>query len=35
MRSAGVLHADTEILVPFFDVDTMHEVWHGNYVKYL
>ena len=35
MRSAGVLHADTEILVPFFDVDTMHVVWHGNYVKYL
>jgi len=35
MRSAGVLHADTEILVPFFDVDTMHVVWHGHYVKYL
>ncbi|CAI8990820.1 acyl-CoA thioester hydrolase [Pseudomonas sp. IT-232MI5] len=35
MRSAGVLHADTEILVPFFDVDTMQVVWHGHYVKYL
>ena len=35
MRSAGVLHADTEILVPFFDVDTMNVVWHGHYVKYL
>lgn len=35
MRSAGVLHADTEILVPFFDVDTMHVFWHGHYVKYL
>jgi acyl-CoA thioester hydrolase len=35
MRSAGVLHADTEILVPFFDVDTMYVVWHGHYVKYL
>ncbi|MGY1451382.1 acyl-CoA thioesterase [Pseudomonas chlororaphis] len=35
MRSRGVLHADTEIQVPFFDVDTMHVVWHGHYVKYL
>ena len=35
MRSKGVLHADTQILVPFFDVDTMHVVWHGHYVKYL
>jgi acyl-CoA thioester hydrolase len=35
MRSKGVLHADTEILVPFFDVDTMNVVWHGHYVKYL
>ncbi|MGE7960031.1 acyl-CoA thioesterase [Pseudomonas sp. NPDC089530] len=35
MRSRGVLHADTEIQVPFFDVDSMHVVWHGHYVKYL
>ncbi|MBP1127371.1 MULTISPECIES: thioesterase family protein [Pseudomonas] len=35
MRSPGVLHCNTEILVPFFDVDTMHVVWHGHYVKYL
>jgi len=35
MRSQGVLHVDTEILVPFFDVDSMHVVWHGHYVKYL
>ncbi|QQZ42591.1 acyl-CoA thioesterase [Pseudomonas sp. SK3(2021)] len=35
MRSRGVLHADSEIQVPFFDVDTMHVVWHGHYVKYL
>ena len=35
MRSAGVLHCDTEILVPFFDIDTMNVVWHGHYVKYL
>ncbi|MDO4998385.1 MAG: acyl-CoA thioesterase [Neisseria sp.] len=24
-----------EIIVPFFDVDAMNIVWHGNYVKYL
>ena len=35
MRSRGVLHSDTQILVPFFDIDTMHVVWHGHYVKYL
>jgi acyl-CoA thioester hydrolase len=35
MRSAGVLHVDTEIVVPFFDVDSMDVVWHGHYVKYL
>ena len=35
MRSKGVLHIDTENLVPFFDVDSMNVVWHGHYVKYL
>jgi acyl-CoA thioester hydrolase len=35
MRSKGVLHTDTEILVPFFDIDSMNVVWHGHYVKYL
>ncbi|MBD8756854.1 acyl-CoA thioesterase [Pseudomonas coleopterorum] len=35
MRSAGVLHVDTEVSVPFFDVDSMNVVWHGYYVKYL
>ena len=35
MRSKGVLHVDTEVLVPFFDIDTMQVVWHGHYVKYL
>ena len=24
-----------ELTVPFFDVDSMHIVWHGHYVKYL
>ena len=35
MRSPGVFHVDSEIVVPFFDVDSMHIVWHGHYVKYL
>ena len=35
MRSPGVLHVDTEVVVPFFDVDAMDVVWHGHYVKYL
>ncbi|ALI06973.1 MULTISPECIES: thioesterase family protein [Pseudomonas] len=35
MRSQGVLHVDTHIVVPFFDVDSMNVVWHGHYVKYL
>lgn len=35
MRADGILHADAEIVVPFFDVDAMDVVWHGHYVKYL
>ncbi|TLX60919.1 acyl-CoA thioesterase [Stutzerimonas nosocomialis] len=35
MRKAGVLQAELELLVPFFDVDSMDVVWHGHYVKYL
>lgn len=35
MRASGVLAIDTEITVPFFDVDSMDVVWHGHYVKYL
>jgi acyl-CoA thioester hydrolase len=34
MRSTGVLHDEVEIVVPFFDVDSMDVVWHGHYVKY-
>ena len=34
MRTKGVLQAEVEILVPFFDVDMMEIVWHGHYVKY-
>ena len=35
MRSKGVLQAEIEFEVPFFDVDSMEVVWHGHYVKYL
>jgi len=35
MRKRGILQAETEIQVPFFDVDSMDVVWHGHYVKYL
>lgn len=34
MRKAGVLQAEVEVLVPFFDVDSMDVVWHGHYIKY-
>ncbi len=34
MRKDGVLQAEVEMLVPFFDVDSMNVVWHGHYVKY-
>jgi acyl-CoA thioester hydrolase len=27
--------AETEIDVQFFDLDPMHIVWHGNYVRFL
>ncbi|WNL44991.1 acyl-CoA thioesterase [Dyella sp. BiH032] len=35
MRAKGVLSVHTDVLVPFFDVDSMDVVWHGHYVKYL
>lgn len=34
MRKQGVLQAEVELVVPFFDVDMMDVVWHGHYVKY-
>lgn len=34
MRKGGVLQAEVEMLVPFFDVDSMDVVWHGHYIKY-
>ena len=27
--------AETRIRIPFFDVDPMNIVWHGNYVRYM
>ncbi|ANN78480.1 acyl-CoA thioesterase [Bordetella flabilis] len=35
MRKRGVFAVDTDVTVPFFDVDPMNVVWHGHYVKYL
>lgn len=35
MRTSGVLHTTVDMVVPFFDVDSMDVVWHGHYVKYL
>ncbi|MGN6479086.1 acyl-CoA thioesterase [Luteibacter sp.] len=35
MRGKGVLAVDVDIVVPFFDVDSLEVVWHGHYVKYL
>ena len=34
MRKEGVLQAEIELVVPFYDVDMMEVVWHGHYVKY-
>jgi acyl-CoA thioester hydrolase len=30
-----VIAADITLKVQFYDVDSMHVVWHGNYVRYL
>ncbi|MCF6775308.1 acyl-CoA thioesterase [Thiotrichales bacterium 19X7-9] len=30
----AVLSETTELEIPFFDVDSMRIVWHGNYIKY-
>ena len=29
------MEKEIEITVPFYDLDPMHVVWHGNYVKYM
>lgn len=30
----ALFEVSTEVLVPFYDVDSMEIVWHGHYVKY-
>jgi len=35
MRTRGRIRAEVQVLVPFYDVDSIHVVWHGHYVKYL
>jgi len=35
MRQRGKISAEIRISVPFYDVDSIHVVWHGHYVKYL
>jgi hypothetical protein len=32
--SPSIVSSETEIDVPFFDVDLMEIVWHGHYAKY-
>jgi len=32
--SPSIVNCETEIDVPFFDVDLMEIVWHGHYAKY-
>ena len=34
MRKKGVLQAEIELEIPFFDVDMLEIAWHGHYVKY-
>ncbi|WP_372871262.1 acyl-CoA thioesterase [Shewanella sp.] len=30
----SLLHAETDIIIPFHDVDPMQITWHGNYLRY-
>ncbi len=32
--SKSIVSCETEIEIPFFDVDLMEIVWHGHYLKY-
>jgi len=34
MREKDLLSAEVEIQVPFYDLDPLEVVWHGNHVKY-
>jgi acyl-CoA thioester hydrolase len=35
MRASGCFSTAIELVVPFFDVDSLEVVWHGHYVKYM
>lgn len=34
-KSTAIVSAAVDMVVPFYDVDPMRIVWHGNYVKYI
>lgn len=34
-KSNAIVSAYLDMVVPFYDVDPMRIVWHGNYVKYI
>ncbi|KPH62517.1 acyl-CoA thioesterase [Pseudoalteromonas neustonica] len=34
-KSYAIVSAYLDMVVPFYDVDPMRIVWHGNYVKYI
>jgi acyl-CoA thioester hydrolase len=35
MSEPKPIHADTELVIPFHDVDLLRVAWHGHYCKYL
>ena len=34
MNSQNLKNHETQFIVPFYDLDPMRMVWHGNYLKY-
>lgn len=34
MGNANITSCEVKLTVPFYDLDPMHMVWHGNYLKY-
>ena len=34
MDSVDKKHCEVKLTVPFYDLDPLHMVWHGNYLKY-
>ena len=35
MRVINMITTEVMIDIPFYDIDSLNVVWHGNYVKYL